>query len=452
VVHLPLIQSGHPGPPELPSLPSLSSVRRGEVPDAQWLDWRWQLGHMLTTADELGRVVELGPEERDGLAASARLFRIGITPYYASLMDPVHASCPIRLQAIPRAAEADIRDEELRDPLGEDARRAAPSVVHKYPDRVLFLVVDRCGIYCRHCNRRRLVGGDEPPTTADLEAGLDYIARTRRIRDVLISGGDPLLLSTRRLAYLLGRLREIRHVETLRIGTRLPVVCPMRIDDELIAALRRHHPLFINTHFNHDKELTPEARAACERLVDAGIPVGNQTVLLRGVNSSVRSLRALMRGLVRSRVRPYYLFQGDTVIGTDHLRTPVEAAMELYRGLVRSRVRPYYLFQGDTVLGTDHLRTPVDTAMELYRGLRGWMSGMCVPMLVLDAPGGGGKVPIVPSYLEHLDPERAIVRTYRGLQIEYPQPRERDCTVPYDEIHFAGVPADDDREGSAEAW
>jgi lysine 2,3-aminomutase len=370
---------------------------------------------MLTTAGELARVVALGPEELAGLADSAHLFRIGITPYYADLMDPVDPSCPIRMQAIPRAAEAQIRAEELRDPLGEDSHNPAPSVIHKYPDRALFLVVDRCGIYCRHCNRRRLVGGDEPPTTEDLEAGLSYIARTPRIRDVLLSGGDPLLLSTRRLDYLLGRLRAIRHIETLRIGTRLPVVCPMRIDAELTQALRRHHPLYVNTHFNHVKELTPDARAACERLVDAGIPVGNQTVLLRGVNSSVRSLRALMRGLVRSRVRPYYLFQGDTV------------------------------------LGTDHLRTPVDTAMELYRGLRGWISGMCVPELVLDAPGGGGKVPIVPSYLEQLDPDRVVVRSYRGVRVEYPQPRERDCTVPYDDIYFAGVPADDDREGSAEA-
>ena len=406
MVHLPLIAPDRPAPP---------SVRRGDVPDTQWFDWRWQLAHMLTSAEELGRVVALSSEERAGLAASAQLFRTGITPYYASLMDPDHASCPIRLQAIPRTAEADIREEELRDPLGEDSHMPAPSVVHKYPDRVLFLVVDRCGIYCRHCNRRRLVGGDEPPTTADLEAGLEYIARTPRIRDVLMSGGDPLLLSTRRLSYLLGRLRAIRHVETIRIGTRLPVVCPMRIDAELTAALRAHHPLFINTHFNHEKELTPEARAGCERLVDAGIPVGNQTVLLRGVNSSVRSLRALMRGLLRSRVRPYYLFQGDTVIGTDHLRTPVEAAMEL------------------------------------YRGLRGWMSGMCVPQLVLDAPGGGGKVPIMPSYIEHLDEQRVIVKTYRGTRIEYPQPRERDCTVPYDDVYFAGIPADDDREGSAEA-
>ncbi|HSD90161.1 MAG TPA: KamA family radical SAM protein [Kofleriaceae bacterium] len=404
VHHLPLAQ------------PALGpSVRRGDVPDAQWLDWRWQLGHMLTTADELARAVTLSPEERAGLAASAQLFRVGITPYYASLMDPVHAACPIRLQAIPRSQEASIREEELRDPLGEDTHNPAPSVVHKYPDRVLFLVVDRCGIYCRHCNRRRLVGGDEPPTTADLEAGLEYIAKTKRIRDVLLSGGDPLLLSTRRLAYLMTRLRAIPHVETIRIGTRLPVVCPMRIDAELTSMLRQHHPLFINTHFNHAKELTPEARAGCERLVDAGIPVGNQTVLLRGVNSSVRSLRALMRGLLRSRVKPYYLFQGDTVLGTDHLRTPVESAMEL------------------------------------YKGLRGWMNGMAVPMLVLDAPGGGGKVPIVPSYIDSLDDQRVMVRTYRGTSIEYPQPRERDCTVPYDDVYFAGEPADDDREGSAEA-
>ena len=382
------------------------------MPDVQWRDWRWQLGHMLTTADDLARVIELAPAERAGLAASAQLFRTGTTPYYASLMDPENPSCPIRMQAIPNVAEAAIRDEELRDPLGEDTHNPAPSVVHKYPDRVLFLVVDRCGIYCRHCNRRRLVGGDEPPTTAELEAGLEYIARTPRIRDVLLSGGDPMLLSTRRLDYLLGRLRAIRHVETIRIGTRLPVVCPMRIDDELCSALRKHHPLFINTHFNHAKELSQEARAGCERLVDAGIPVGNQTVLLRGVNSSVRSLRALMRSLLRSRIKPYYLFQGDTVIGTDHLRTPVE------------------------------------TAMELYKGLRGYMNGMAVPMLVLDAPGGGGKVPIVPSYVDELDESRVLVRTYRGEQIEYPQPKQRDCSVAYDAIYFADEPADDDREGS----
>lgn len=404
MVHLPVVAAS--APRQLPKL------RRADVPDAQWYDWRWQLAHMLTSADELASVIDLTDGERAGLAASARLFRVGITPYYASLMDPAHASCPIRMQAIPSVAEADIRDEELRDPLGEDSHNPAPSIVHKYPDRVLFLVVDRCGIYCRHCNRRRLVGGDDPPTTAELEAGLEYIARTPRIRDVLLSGGDPLLLSTRRLDYLLGRLRAIRHVETIRIGTRLPVVCPMRLDDELVAALRKHHPLFVNTHFNHVVELTPDAVRGCERLADAGIPVGNQTVLLRGINSSVRSLRALMRALLRARVRPYYLFQGDTVIGTDHLRTPVEEAMRL------------------------------------YEGLRGWINGMAVPQLVLDAPGGHGKVPIFPTYIERLDADEVVVRSYRGERVRYPQPRERDCTVAYDAVYFAGEPADDDREGS----
>jgi lysine 2,3-aminomutase len=370
---------------------------------------------MLTTADDLAAVVTLAPEEEAGLAASRALFRVGLTPYYASLMDPAHASCPIRLQAIPRPEEADVRDEELRDPLGEDSHNPAPCVVHKYPDRVLLLVVDRCGIYCRHCNRRRLVGGDDPPTASELDAGIAYIARTRRIRDVLLSGGDPLILSTRRLDAVLTRLRAIPHVETIRIGTRLPVVCPMRIDDELVEMLRRHQPIFVNTHFNHVRELTDEARAACARLVDAGVPVGNQTVLLRGVNSSVRSLRALMRALVRNRIRPYYLFQGDTV------------------------------------LGTDHLRTPVDVAQDLYRGLRGYVSGMAMPHLVLDAPGGGGKVPIYPSYLVRMDEREVIVRSYRGDEIAYPQPRNRDCAVPYDAVQFAGEPPDDDREGSRDA-
>ncbi len=409
MVQLPVIATHAPAPPR-----ERTPIARADVPDAKWFDWRWQLANMLTDADDVAQLLSLTAAERAGFAAADGLFRVGITPYYASLMDPAHASCPIRMQSLPATAEAMIRDEELRDPLGEDSHNPAPSIVHKYPDRVLFLVVDRCGIYCRHCNRRRLVGGDDPPTTADLDAGLAYIARTPRIRDVLLSGGDPLLLSTRRLGSLLERLRAIPHVETIRIGTRLPVVCPMRIDDELLAVLRPKggHPLFINTHFNHVRELTPDAVRACEKLVDAGIPVGNQTVLLRGINSSVRSLRALMRALLRARVRPYYLFQGDTVIGTDHLRTPVEAAMEL------------------------------------YEGLRGWMNGMAVPMLVLDAPGGGGKVPIVPSYIEQITPEHVDVRTYRGVSIRYPQPRERDCAVAYDAVQFAGVEPDDDREGS----
>ena len=391
------------------------SLRRADVSDRDWHDYRWQLRNMLTTEAELDGVIKLSAAERAGLAAADGLFRVGITPYYASLMDPDHDSCPIRMQAIPRTAEANIRDEELRDPLGEDHHSPAASVIHKYPDRALFLVVDRCAIYCRHCNRRRMVGGDEPPTSAEIEQGLDYLARTPRIRDVLISGGDPFLLPTSKLDYLLTRLRAIPHIEIIRIGTRMPVVNPMRIDDELCAMLKKHHPLYVNTHFNHPKELTAESKAACERLVDNGIPVGNQAVLLRGINSSARTLRALMRGCLRMRVKPYYLFQGDTVIGTDHLRTPVEVAIEL--------------------IGK----------------LRGWMTGMGVPHLVLDAPGGGGKVPIGPNYIVSRDDETVVVRNYRGLEVEYPQPREKDCDVAYDDVFFAGVPDDDDREGSAEA-
>lgn len=389
------------------------AIRQDEVDPADWRDWRWQLRNMLTTAEDLARVVRLSDDERAGLAASPGLFRVGATPYYAGLMDPEHPACPIRRQAIPSARELDFAPAELRDPLGEDARTPAPSVVHKYPDRVLFLVVDRCAIYCRHCNRRRLVGGDDPPTTDELEQGLDYIARTRRVRDVLLSGGDPLLLSNRRLDYLLGRLRAIPHVEIIRMGTRMPVVCPMRIDDELCAVLRRHQPFFVNTHFNHPKEITAEAREACERLVDHGVPVGNQAVLLRGINSSVRCLRALMRALLRMRVRPYYLFQGDTVLGTDHLRTPVEEAIAL------------------------------------MDGMRGWMSGMAIPHLVIDAPGGGGKIPIGPDYVIARDEHTVTLRTYRGDTVDYPQPRQRDCRVDYDAVYFAGQDEDDDREGSA---
>ena len=373
-----------------------------------WSDWKWQLRNAITRPEQILDLVQVTEEERAGLAQAGRLFRIGATPYYFSLVDKANPHCPVRRQIIPWGQEAEVAPGELLDPLGEDDHNPTPAIVHKYPDRVLLLAVDRCAIYCRHCNRRRLVGGDEPVTTAELEEALAYIARTKRVRDVLISGGDPLCLSTPRLDALLGRLRAIPHVEIIRLGTRVPVVLPMRIDDELVGVLRKHHPLYINTHFNHAKEITPEARRACEALVDAGIPVGNQTVLLRGVNSSVRSLRRLFRDLLKMRVKPYYLFQGDTVVGTDHLRTPVEESIAL------------------------------------MDGLRGWMSGMAVPHLVLDAPGGGGKVPIGPQYLLEVDERRALVRNYRGRQISYPQPRERDCRVPYDEVFFAGEPEDDD--------
>jgi lysine 2,3-aminomutase len=387
-------------------------LARHEVLARDWNDWRWQLRNMLTGAADLERVIELSPAEREGLAASAGMFRVGLTPYYASLMDRHEPSCPIRMQAIPSPRELDFAPAELRDPLGEDTHNPVPAIFHKYPDRCLLLAVDRCAIYCRHCNRRRLVGGDDPTTSAELDEAIDYIARTRRIRDVLISGGDPLLLSTRKLGSILSRLRAIDHVEIIRAGTRIPVVLPQRIDDELCAMLRAHQPFFINTHYNHPKEITPEAREACARLIDHGVPVGNQAVLLRGINSSVRCLRKLMRELLKMRVRPYYLFQGDTV------------------------------------LGTDHLRTPVAEAERLLDGMRGWMSGMAIPHLVLDAPGGGGKIPIGPSYVLERGEAEIKLRNYRGLIVRYPEPRERDCRVPYDDVYFAGEPDDDDREGS----
>ncbi len=386
-------------------------LRRDEVTAREWHDWRWQLRNMLKSTQDFEQVIALSDEEREGLARTQDLFRTGATPYYASLMHPDRSDCPIRRQTLPSLQELSFRDQELRDPLGEDIHAPVPGIFHKYPDRCLLYVVDRCAIYCRHCNRRRIVGGDSPPTRDDLDQAIAYIQSETRIRDVLISGGDPLLLSTSRLDNILARLRAIEHVEIIRIGTRVPVVLPMRVDEELCQTLAKHHPVFVNTHFNHPVELTDESRRACQLLVNHGIPVGNQAVLLRGINSSVQCLRALMRGLIKTRVRPYYLFQGDTVLGTDHLRTSVESAIAL------------------------------------ADGLRGWMSSMAMPQLVIDAPGGGGKIPIGPQYLLELGESEVRLRNYRGQEVSYPQPLAKDPAVSFDEVFFAGVAPDDDREG-----
>lgn len=389
--------------PPPPIAPAPRPLRREEVDEALWNDWQWQLRSRLTTAEDLARFVHLTDEERDGIGVAPDLFRIGVTPYYASLMDPDHPHCPVRMQAIPVGAEAARADGEYRDPLGEDGLSPAPSIVHRYPDRVLLLALDRCAVYCRHCNRRRLVGHDDGVISRpDLEAALDYIRRTPAIRDVLISGGDPLTLSTDKLEWLISSVRAIPHVDIIRIGTRVPVCLPMRIDDELCAMLRRYHPLYINTHFNHPKELTPEAKQACERLADAGIPLGNQCVLLRRINSSARVLE------------------------------------ELFRGLLRVRVKPYYLFQGDPVYGTDHLRTPVATGIEIMDALRGRLTGMAMPHLVIDAPGGGGKLPIGPNYILAWGTDRLKLRNWEDKIVEYHEPAERDVTCPYDDVWFAG--------------
>jgi lysine 2,3-aminomutase len=379
-------------------------LRRADVTEAEWGDWRWQLRHRLEGLPELEQFCVLTDEERRGIALAPSLFRIGITPYYAELMDPERADCPVRKQVIPVGAEEKISVGEYVDPLGEDGLmpEASHAVVHRYPDRVLFLALDRCAIYCRHCNRRRLVGQESGLLARPvLEAGLEYIRRTPAIKDVLLSGGDPLTLSTDKLEWLLSELRAIPHVEILRIGSRVPVCLPMRVDDELVAMLRRYHPLFLNTHFNHPKEVTPEARAACERLADAGIPLGNQTVLLRGVNSQPEIIERLNRALLRMRVRPYYLFQGDPVQGTDHLRTPVGAGIEIL----------------------DHLR--------------GRITGLGIPHLVIDAPGGGGKIPIGPNYVLRQGVDRLLLRTWKNETVTYVEPAERDCRCTWDEAQAA---------------
>jgi lysine 2,3-aminomutase len=380
------------------------ALRRDEVDEARWLDWRWQLQHRATSAADLARFVRLTDEERAGIAAAPEFFRVGATPYYASLMDPEHPFCPVRMQVIPVGAEALRAVGEYDDPLGEDALSPVPAIVHRYPDRVLLLALDRCAVYCRHCNRRRLVGQDDGVIPRhELEAAIDYIARTPSVRDVLISGGDPLTLSTDKLEWIVSSVRAVAHVDIIRIGTRVPVCLPMRVDDELVSMLRRYHPLYVNTHFNHPKELTPEAREACARLADAGIPLGNQTVLLRRINSSPRTIEALFRGLLKMRVRPYYLFQGDPVFGTDHLRTPVGAGIEIM----------------------EHLR--------------GRVTGMAIPHLVIDAPGGGGKLPIGPSYVLAWGTDKLKLRNWEGRVVEYHEPAERDTTCPYEDVWFDGA-------------
>jgi lysine 2,3-aminomutase len=352
--------------------------------------------------------LKLTPEEIDGVRATERLFRFGTTPYYLSLADPNDSTCPVRMQIVPRAEEARSGSGELEDPLGEQAHTPVPGIVHKYPDRALLIAFDRCAVYCRHCTRRRLAERG-PLDRQSLDRAVDYLASRREIRDVLVSGGDPLLLSTPRLERLLSRIRAIRHVEILRLGTRLPVCNPMRIDRELVAALRRLRPLFVITHFNHPLEVTPESRAACETLVDAGIPVENQTVLIRRLNSSARIIT------------------------------------DLCHRLLTMRVRPYYLHQMDLALGLEHLRTPLAKGVEIIESMRGYTSGLAVPHFAVDLPGGGGKVTLQPRYLVAQDEHQTTFRSWEGGTYRYPEPRERDCACPY-EAKLDSTSSDSGRE------
>jgi lysine 2,3-aminomutase len=376
-----------------------------QATDTEWRDWRWQLRHSVRSLADLERYIPLTDDERRGCAETADLFRLGISPYYLTLIDPAHPHCPVRMQSIPVRAEARIHEGELRDPLGEDRYRPVRAIVHKYPDRVLLLALDHCSVYCRHCTRRRITSGDEGGISRDeLDEAIGYLRAHPEVRDVLVSGGDPLLASTARLGSLLQRIREIPHVEIIRIGTRIPVCLPMRVDDELAAALRRYAPLFVVTHFNHAKEITPEAREACERLVDRGIPVENQAVLMRRVNSSAIAIKDLMQKCLTMRVRPYYLHQMDVAEGLEHLRTP------LAKGI------------------------------EILRDLRGWTSGLAVPHLAVDLPGGGGKVTVQPEYVVENRAHETVFRNYRGERYAYPEPRETDCDVPYDAIFYGVQP------------
>ncbi|MDD4848598.1 MAG: KamA family radical SAM protein, partial [Bacteroidales bacterium] len=304
------------------------------VTDEQWNDWKWQVKNRIETLDELKKFINLTPEEEEGVAKSLQTLRMAITPYYLSLIDPNNKYCPIRRQCIPTGAELYQSPADLLDPLHEDEDSPVPGLTHCYPDRVLFLITDQCSMYCRHCTRRRFAGQhDCQMPTERIQQGIDYIARTPQVRDVLLSGGDALMVNDSMLESIIQPLRAIPHVEIIRLGTRTPVVCPQRITDDLVNMLKKYHPIWVNTHFNHSNEVTPESIAACERLANAGIPLGNQTVLLRGVNDCVHVMTKLVHNLVKMRVRPYYIYQCDLSMGLEHFRTPVSKGIEIIENL-----------------------------------------------------------------------------------------------------------------------
>jgi lysine 2,3-aminomutase len=375
---------------ELSRLKQFRSPGRGfwsDVSENDWNNWRWQLQHRITSVEQLQRFMPtLTPEERAGTLLAASKLSLAITPYFFNLIDPADEHCPIRWQVIPRIEEARTAPWEMSDPCGEDSHSPVPGLVHRYPDRVLFLVTDRCASYCRYCTRSRLVsnasGYDFHP---EFEKQIDYIRQNTNIRDVLLSGGDPLLFSDEKLEHLLSRLRAIPHVEFLRIGSRIPIFLPQRITPELCAMLKKYHPLFLSIHSNHPRELTIEVRDALGRLADAGIPLGNQSVLLRHVNDDLTVMRALMQKLLMCRVKPYYLYQCDLIAGSAHLRASVRKGLEI------------------------------------MEGLRGHTTGYAVPQYVIDAPGGGGKVPVNPDYVLSRNAKRVIIRNFEGKIFEYPE-------------------------------
>lgn len=360
-----------------------------EVTDAQWNDWRWQVENRIETLEDLKKYIKLTPAEEEGVKQTLKTLRMAITPYYLSLINPDDPNDPVRRQAIPTGLETHRSAADLLDPLHEDSDSPVPGLTHRYPDRVLFLITDQCSMYCRHCTRRRFAGQHDCESPAErIDKAIEYIAKTPQVRDVLLSGGDCLLVSDQVLESIIKRLRAIPHVEIIRMGSRTPVVCPQRITPELVAMLSKYHPIWLNTHFNHSNEITEESSEACARLANAGIPLGNQSVLLRGVNDSVEVMKKLMCNLVKIRVRPYYIYQCDLS------------------------------------MGLEHFRTPVSKGIEIIEGLRGHISGYAVPTFVVDAPGGGGKIPVMPNYLISQGVGKVILRNYEGVITTYTEPTD----------------------------
>lgn len=368
-----------------------------EVSQEDWNNWHWQVRNRIETLDQLKKYVKLTPEEEDGVKESLKMLRMAITPYYLSLIDPENPECPVRKQAIPTHQELIQTSADQEDPLAEDEDSPVPGLTHRYPDRVLFLITDKCAMYCRHCTRRRFAGQkDDSSPRERIDRCIEYIAKTPSVRDVLLSGGDALLVKDETIEYILQRLREIPHVEVIRFGSRTPVVMPQRITQELVDMLKKYHPIWLNTHFNHPDEITPDAVAACERLANAGIPLGNQSVLLRGVNDCPKIMKRLV-----------------------HL-------------LVKMRVRPYYIYVCDLSMGIGHFRTPVSKGIEIIENLRGHTSGYAVPTFVVDAPGGGGKIPVMPNYIVSQSPHRVVLRNYEGVLTTYTEPESyvESCHCP----------------------
>ena len=364
-----------------------------QVSDEDWNDWHWQVANRIETLEDLKKYISLTPEEEEGVKACLGPLRMAITPYYLSLIDPDDPYDPVRRQAVPTAAELHQSKADLLDPLHEDADSPAPGLTHRYPDRVLLLITDQCSMYCRHCTRRRFAGQHDAGLPVDqVDVAIDYIRHHPEVRDVLLSGGDALLVSDERLEYIIKELRAIPHVEIVRIGSRTPVVLPQRITPALCDMLKKYHPIWLNTHFNHPNEITAESAAACARLADAGIPLGNQSVLLAGVNDCVHVMKKLVNELVKIRVRPYYIYQCDLS------------------------------------MGLEHFRTPVSKGIEIIEALRGHTSGFCVPTFVVDAPGGGGKTPVMPNYVISQAPHKVILRNYEGVITTYTEPEHYEET------------------------